>query len=47
MKTNEAKKVKEISVRASTIYVVATVAFYLFYRMGISQGRKEVINNGK
>lgn len=44
MKTNETK---EISVRASTIYVVATVAFYVFYRMGISQGRKEVLNSGK
>ena len=44
MKTNETK---EIRVRLSTLYVAATVAFYLFYRMGISQGRKDVINNGK
>lgn len=44
MKTNETK---EIGVRASTLYVVATVAFYVFYRMGISQGRKEVLNSGK
>ena len=44
MKTNETK---EIRVRPSTLYVAATVVFYLFYRMGISQGRKEVINNGK
>lgn len=44
MKTNETK---EIRVRPSTLYVAATVVFYLFYRMGISQGRKDVINNGK
>lgn len=41
------KETKEIRVHASTLYVAATVAFYLFYRMGISQGRKEVLNSGK
>ena len=44
MKTNETK---EIRVRPSTLYVVSTVVFYLFYRMGVSQGRKEVLNSDK
>ena len=44
MKTNETK---EIRVRPSTLYVAATVVFYLFYRMGVSQGRKEVLNSDK
>ena len=41
------KETKEIRVRTSTLYVVATVVSYLFYRMGISQGRKEVLNSDK
>ena len=44
MKTNETK---EIRVRPSTLYVASTVVFYLFYRMGVSQGRKEVLNSDK
>ena len=46
-KSMKTKETKEIRVRTSTLYVAATVVFYLFYRMGISQGRKEVLNSGK